>query len=82
MRGGGEFNKIRKYSTHHHCGMLSFIRFDCPIMQNTIWQESSLLTLHIHCINFHENDDTKKQEIEIEFETSLQRKYFKILISI
>ena len=27
--------------------------------------------------HFHEYDDTKKQEIEIEFETSLQRKYFK-----
>ena len=27
--------------------------------------------------HFHEYVDTKKQEIEIEFETSLQRKYFR-----
>ena len=59
-----------------------FIRFDCPIMQNTTWQESSLLSMHIHGINFQENDDKNKQEIEIEFDTSFQFKYFNILISI
>ena len=83
LRGGG-VNKIRTYSTHINeaCYHGPFIPFDCPIMQNTVWHESSLLTLYIHGMNIHENNDTKKQEIEIQFDTSLQLKYFNILISI
>ena len=61
------FNKIRKYSTHHHCGMLSLTIYTIWL-QNTICQESSLLTLHSHGIYFHEIIMTN----EIKFDTILR----------
>ena len=77
MRGGGV--SIKSVNIPHTITVACCHLYDLTVLScKILYLESSLLTLHIHCIIFiNTMIQKKKQEIEIEFETSLQCKYFK-----